>query len=109
MRRLRHIRPAGAAGASALLAIMATTADAAPQIALLLAPFFLLVLLLSLGFFPGEELIERLRAARWTSPAARRAPRVGRLYAAPVVRRVGRAFAFALAMRPPPAALALHP
>lgn len=108
MRRLRHIRPAAAAGSAALLAVMAATADAAPQIALLLAPFFLLVLLLSLGFFPGEELIERLRAARWTSPVTRRAPRAARPYAPPVVRRVGRAFAFALAMRPPPAAPALR-
>jgi len=108
MRRLRHIRPVGAASAVGILGVMAATADAAPQIALLLAPFFLLVLLLSAGFFPGEELIERLRARRWTAPLRTRELRAGRPYAAPVVRRVGRAFAFALAMRPPPAVPSLR-
>jgi len=108
MRRLRHIRPTGAASAAALLAVMAATADAAPQIALLLAPFFLLLLLLSFGVFLGEDLLERLRARRWTSSLRTREPRARRPYAATVVRRVGRSFAFALAMRPPPAAPSLR-
>jgi len=108
MRRLRHIRPTGAAALVALLSVMAATADAAPQIALLLTPFVVIVLLLSFGVFLGEDLLERLRARRWTSPLRAREPRAGRPYAATVVRRVGRSFAFALAMRPPPAALALR-
>lgn len=108
MRRLRHIRPARAASAVALLSVMVATADASPQIALLLAPAFVLVLLLSFGVFLGEDLIARLRDRRMTRPRRVREPRAGRPYAAGVVRRVGRSLAFALAIRPPPAALALR-
>jgi len=72
------------------------------MIALITAPAFVLFFVLSLGFFPGEELIVKARklATRpreWSRPV---------LLAVPVLplasRPVGLRLAFALAVRPPP-------
>jgi hypothetical protein len=104
MRRSRRVRPVGIACAAGLVSAFALAFEVAPHVALLLAPAVALVLFLLFGLYPGEDLIERLRARR--RPARLRAAlRVGRPVGAPRVRRVGGAFAFALAMRPPPAVL----
>lgn len=72
-------------------------------IALITAPAFALFFILSLGFFPGEELIAkarefRVRPREWSRPV---------LLPVPVLplssRPVGIKLAFALAVRPPPA------
>lgn len=74
-------------------------------IAMIAAPAFLLLFVLSLGFFPGEELIVKAREYRarpreWSRPV---------LLSDPVLpvpfRPVGLKLAFALAVRPPPAHL----
>jgi uncharacterized membrane protein YccC len=103
MPRMRITR-SGTLLVSALLVVAAVTALTAPGLAVDLAPFFVLIGLYLVGRFPGEEIIERLReryqrlAPRLRSPS-RPLPR------APFVRPVGRAAAFALAVRPPPALL----
>lgn len=74
-------------------------------IALIAAPAFALFFVLSLGFFPGEELIVKARelAARpreWSRPVLLPVPDL------PLsTRPVGLDLAFALAVRPPPARL----
>lgn len=74
-------------------------------IALIAAPAFALFFVLSLGFFPGEELIVKARQfgdrpREWSRPV---------LLPVPVLpfsfRPVGLKLAFALAVRPPPARL----
>ncbi|MCK9248188.1 MAG: hypothetical protein M0P31_04330 [Solirubrobacteraceae bacterium] len=91
-----------------VLAVVAATAllgaayVAAPDVALLLAPGVFLAGALAAGCFPGERIVRRVWA---TSPRPRRR------HAAPIeptrrpalVRPCGVTFAFALAMRPPPA------
>ena len=71
--------------------------------ALITAPAFALFFVLSLGFFPGEQLIVKARELgsrprEWSRPV---------LLAIPVLphssRPVGLKMAFALAVRPPPA------
>jgi hypothetical protein len=85
-----------------VLVLLAGTVD--PGLALAFAPAVLLLALLTVGVRPGERLIARLRA-RVTHRRARAGssprPRLPLL-----VRPAGRAFATALAMRPPPRALA---
>jgi hypothetical protein len=79
----------------------------APGFAAAFAPLLVLVALLLAGRFPGERIIERLAQRR----RGRRYPRpvsVSSRRPVPVVRRVGRAVAFALAVRPPPAPLAVR-
>lgn len=71
-------------------------------VALIAAPAFALFFVLSLGFFPGEELIVKLRelAVRpreWSRPVPQPAPSLSVPF-----RRVGLRLAFALAVRPPP-------
>jgi hypothetical protein len=74
-------------------------------VALIAAPAFVLFFVLSLGFFPGEELIVKARQLgtrprEWARPV---------LLPVPVLpltpRPVGLRLAFALAVRPPPAGL----
>ncbi|UUY06108.1 hypothetical protein LRS13_11515 [Svornostia abyssi] len=78
----------------------------APSVALLLAPAAALMLLLAHGVFVGEEFIEQLRARR--AAARRPRPRAALRPVAPAyIRRTGRRIAFALAVRPPPAPVAL--
>lgn len=81
---------------------------AQPAVALTLAPALALALLLIGGRFPGERVVRRLQArfapkprerSRQAAPPRRYGfrPRVGRLL-----------ISFALANRPPPAALVAH-
>lgn len=91
--------------AGALLAIAAAFAIA-PGLAVALAPAAGLLLLLVHGFFPGEETIGRLRARRHV-PARRRTVSAPRPALPVLLRRTGRRIAFALAVRPPPAAHAV--
>jgi hypothetical protein len=91
---------------SALLVVALVAADVSPAFALSLVPVLGLVAALVAGAFPGEALIDRLRERRAVPARPRRAPRVARMRRPDHVRPVGRAAAFALAMRPPPAAAA---
>ena len=97
-------RRAGALGG--LLGIVALLGVTLPGVALLLAPALALFAILLLGFAPGEQLLERMRARRFSARAAR-APRALVVRHAIVVRRMTSPAASALAMRPPPAAPAL--
>jgi hypothetical protein len=101
---LKHGRTAGIA---ALIAVAAVLAAAPTGVALLLAPALALFVVLLLGFTPGEQLLERMRARRFTAPAAR-APRTIALRRVAVVRRMPSLAASALAMRPPPPAAPAH-
>jgi hypothetical protein len=94
--------------ASALTALgFAALVALAPAFALTIAPVALLVVLLVNGWAPGEELIERLRrrAAAPQRRWARALPQ--RQYVLLLPRRTGRLIASALAMRPPPVAVAV--
>ncbi len=101
---LKQGRLATLAGLVALAALLSATL---PGVALLLAPALALLAALLLGFTPGERLIERMRARRF----ARRVPRAPRSIAlrraVGAARRVPSLAGSALAMRPPPSALAL--
>ncbi|HMT04104.1 MAG TPA: hypothetical protein PKD76_01010 [Solirubrobacterales bacterium] len=75
---------------------------------LVLVPALLLLLTLSLGFFPGEKVIIRVRSRR-----ARHRPTVKPLAQAvpellDLVRQTGREIAYALAVRPPPRSSLIH-
>ena len=91
--------------AGAVVAIAAAFAIA-PGFAVALAPAAGMLLLLVHGFFPGEETIGRLRARR-RAPARRPAAATPRPALPVLLRRTGRRIAFALAVRPPPAAHAV--
>jgi hypothetical protein len=91
---------------SALVLVALLVADVSPAFALSIVPVLALVGALIAGAFPGEELIDRLRERRAVPVRHRRTPRVARMRRAVYVRPVGRAAAFALAMRPPPATAA---
>ncbi len=94
------------AALAALVALTAAFAATAPGVTLLLAPAGVLLAALLLGFTPGERLIERMRARRF-APRVGRAPRsLATRHVAVVARRVTSLAGSALAMRPPPAALA---
>lgn len=92
---------------AAVLLALAAGFVTAPSVALLLAPAAALLLLLAHGIFPGEQLIERLRAHRARHRPRRRLLPVARPVAPATIRRTGRHIAFALAVRPPPARFAL--
>lgn len=95
------------AALTGLVALAALLGATLPGVALLLAPALALLAALLLGFTPGERLIERMRARRYPRRVPR-APRSIALHRVPVVvRRVTSLAGSALAMRPPPAALAL--
>ena len=95
------------AGLGALLTVAAVLGAALPGVAMLLAPALFLFAVLLLGFTPGEQLLERMRARRFTCRAAR-APRTLPVRRLVVVRRVTSLAASALAMRPPPPAAPAH-
>lgn len=84
-----------------MLLLLALVGVAEPGLALAFAPAVLLLALLTAGVRPGERFILRSRPA----PVLKRVRAVSapRPRLALVVRPVGRAFATALAMRPPPA------
>ena len=91
----------------ALAVLAAALWTTLPGVALLAAPAVALFALLLLGFMPGEQLLERMRARRF--PRRReRAPRTLAIRHVAVVRRMTPPAASALAMRPPPAAPALN-
>lgn len=92
--------------AVAVLAALGLAVVESPQVALLLGPAFLLLLILVVGVFPGEEAISRARSRRARARRPRAPGRVARPVLPDVVRPVGAALAFALAMRPPPAVAA---
>jgi hypothetical protein len=96
---LKHGRTAAIAALAALIAVLGAMP---PGVALQLAPALALFAVLLLGFTPGEQLLERMRARRFTGRAAR-APRTIALRRIVVVRRMPSLAASALAMRPPPA------
>ena len=89
-----------------MFALVALAGLAEPGLALTMAPALLMLALFAGGVRPGEALIERLRARRQT-PRLPRAVSAARPRLALVVRPAGRAIASALAMRPPPAPLAI--
>lgn len=86
----------------ALFVLVGLAGLADPGLALAFAPAVLMLGLLAVGIRPGEALIERLRT-RMTRAKLPRALSAQRPRLALVVRPVGRSFASALAMRPPPA------
>ncbi len=75
-----------------------------PALALGAVPVLAIFGALIAGTFPGEELLERLRERRAAPIARRRGGAAVTPRRAVYVRPVGRAAAFALAMRPPPVA-----
>lgn len=89
--------------AAALWAVLAL-AFTSPAFLLCAVPLLVLVALLAIGRFPGEELLAEIRERRSSVPRGRvgQEPAAVRRPAA-FVRPVGRAATFALAMRPPPA------
>jgi hypothetical protein len=91
------------AGIATLIAVVAVLGAAPTGVALLLAPALALFVVLLFGFTPGEHLLERMRARRFTGRAAR-APRTIALRRVAVIRRMPSLAASALAMRPPPPA-----
>ena len=72
-----------------------------PDVALMLAPALLTFVLLLLGFTPGEQLLERMRARRFTRRRDR-PPRALAVRHVVVARRMPSLATSALAMRPPP-------
>jgi hypothetical protein len=90
----------------ALVTVAATLGAALPGVALLLTPALLLFGLLLLGFTPGEDLLDRIRARRFPRRTAR-APRTLAIRHIVVVRRMPSMATSALAMRPPPVVPAL--
>jgi hypothetical protein len=86
----------------ALLAGAVVLVVVAPVFALTMAPAFFLLLLLANGIMPCEQLIVRHRLRR---TRRRRPPVMHRARRRPgIARAAGHLLAFALAMRPPPAA-----
>jgi len=84
--------------------LVAAFALVSPLFVLCALPILGLVALLTLGRFPGEELIERIRERHAPQPRRRRRVLATRRWISTFVRPVGLAATFALAMRPPPAA-----
>lgn len=105
MKAIRRISIESKATAVVLVLAWLALGVVSPTIALIAAPAFALFFVLSLGFFPGEQLIVKARELgnrpkEWARPV---------LFSAPVLpfsaRPVGLNLAFALAVRPPPAHL----
>ena len=71
---------------------------------LVLSPALVVAFIITLGFYPGEEAIHRVRRAVATRPEARRPARLPMPSLPLVVRPSGRLISFALAVRPPPLA-----
>lgn len=93
--------------ALAVLAALGLAVVESPHVALLLGPALLLLLILAVGVFPGEEAIARARARRARARRSRAPGRVTAPVLPDVLRPAGAKLAFALAMRPPPAAVAV--
>lgn len=88
--------------ALALASALGIMSVISPSAALLLAPALLLLLVLSLGYFPGETVIERIRGRRAQTRSAV-LPAVEKLPATlDLAKRAGLKIAYALAVRPPP-------
>lgn len=94
----------GALLALALLAALALAVVAAPSVGLILAPPLVLFLVLAVGLFPGEDVLARARERRMRRRPVRAPRRVLRPVLAELLRPAGNTLAYALAMRPPPAA-----
>ena len=74
------------------------------ELVIVLLPAALLAIALLFGRYPGENIIERARAARHAGAARRRRDPVVRRPASPLLlARGGRLVAAAIAARPPPA------
>ena len=95
------------ASLATLVAGTALLGATSPGAVLILAPALLLLSALVLGVSPGEQLLGRMRARRFAH-RTRRAPTAAgtAIRHTVVVRRVASLATSALAMRPPPAALA---
>lgn len=104
----RRLHTTRVLAAVAVLTALGLAFVASPDVALLLAPALLLLLVLVVGVFPGEEAIARARARRTRARPSRAPGRVLRPVLPDVVRPAGAALAFALAMRPPPAVALGH-
>jgi hypothetical protein len=105
---MRSLRPT-AARAAILCALTGGVVAAGmtdPAFALSMVPLVLLVAALTVGWYPGERTIARLRAARYRPPAFARPANAAVRPLTLFVRPVGHAFAFALAVRPPPVLIA---
>jgi hypothetical protein len=81
--------------------VTAVLAATLPGVALMLAPALLTFVVLLLGFTPGEQLLDRIRARRFTRRRDR-APRALAVRRVVIVRRTPSLATSALAMRPPP-------
>ncbi len=90
--------------AVALLAVAAVAgvAVADPSVALILAPPLLLLAVLAVGVFPGEEALSRARDRRRRPRPVRGPARIALTALVDVARPTGLTFAYALAVRPPP-------
>ncbi len=97
-----NITPGRWAARIVAVAALVVVAGASVHIALLLSPALLLAFALINGMFPGERVIERLRA-RYEARRIRPVASPSRPQTPLLARRTGRLMAFALAMRPPPA------
>ena len=73
-----------------------------PAVAALLAPAIVIGFVLSIGLFPGEELIARVRRGASAARVSARIPNSPIPTSFPRVKPAGLAIAFALANRPPP-------
>lgn len=84
-----------------LSALTVVICAASVSVALLLAPALAILIILSLGYFPGEAVIVRIRQRSRDltrpRPVADRMPEI-----LDISSRVGRLIAYALAVRPPP-------
>jgi hypothetical protein len=89
--------------AVAVLCAFGVAVLTAPETALVLGPALLLLLVLVVGVFPGEEALARARDRRWRARRVRAPGRASRPALPDVARPSGISRAFALAMRPPPA------
>jgi hypothetical protein len=90
---------------AAMILFLGIVATVEPGAALTMAPAVLLLALLTAGVRPGERFIERWLDRGIVRPL--RAVSMPRPRLPIVVRPVGRRFASALAMRPPPSAVAV--
>lgn len=102
--RLGLHRP-GLRAVLAAVVVLAGVALISPSVALLLAPALVLLAVLAAGVFPGEEALARARGRRMRTRPVRGPARIARPVLDDIVRPVGIALAYALAVRPPPAAI----
>lgn len=89
-------------GVVVAIAVLVGAALASPSVALLIAPALVLLAMLAVGLFPGEEQLARARARRMPRRPVRAPGRIARPVLRDIVRPVGITLAYALAVRPPP-------